>query len=83
MLIKDQVQWNVTSTGEDERLAAECRQSVAVFEIFLLVATADEMIHYGLFDKGFDIERIESPVDRVPLSERVIHGNESRVLAVY
>ena len=41
------------------------------------------MVEHRLLDEGLDVERIESPVDWVPLGERVVHRDEGRVLSVY
>lgn len=67
---------------ESERLAAESRQLVPVFDFLLLDSPANEMVHHRFFDEGFHVERIESPIDRVPLGERVVHRDKRRVLFI-
>ena len=52
-------------------------------ETLLRMCSGHEVIADRFQDELFHQERIETPIDGVPLRERVIHRYERRVLPIY
>ena len=48
----------------------------------LIVAPVNEVVDDGLVNKVVHVERVEAPVDRVPIGERFVHRDERSVLFI-
>ncbi len=72
----------LTFGGDFELFAAQRGQDLAVSQVGLRMVALDEVVEDRLAGELVDVERIEAPVDGVPLDERVVHGHEGRVETV-
>ena len=73
---------SAVAAREGDVPAADGLELVALGDLGGVDVADDEVVEEGAAQEGLDVEGVESPVDRVPPLEGLVHRDQRRVLGV-
>ena len=74
---------SAVAVGEGDVPASDGLEHVPLADIVGVDVSDYEVVEEGSAEERLDVEGVESPVDRVPTLERLVHGDQRGVLGVW